>query len=388
MKLKRDIRELSNLTKLLLKAAGITCIAFILSFLLVSPFAASISAVFSSPEKRDFTMPDLYMQVADGRPVRHLEDKLAIVNVDRSNREEIADILQTIAICEPRGIVVDINFEFPSENDSLLLNTLRAIPNLILPLGVDEKADRHYAIADKPFFYGELPNARYGAVNLPTSSNGTTVRDYVTGFEIAPGDTLPSLAMAAARDFYPDSTTDSFFSEGLTFPIAYHSREIPVIYFADLIDHAEELTGKIIMVGATGEVTDTYPTPIHTSLSGVEVHAYALSTILSNAHFRQTPKIYDMISAILFCYILVLATISIKSGIRGLVIRIIQVVSLYLIVRVGYHMFIDRSNLVDFSQTLLMTAFGLFATDLWNGTSVLISWICKLPRLFRKKNAI
>ena len=47
--------------------------------------------------------------------------------------------------------------------------------------------------------------------------------------------------------------------------------------------------------------------------------------------------------------------------------RIIQLGGLYIIIRVGYHLFIDRHIIVDFSYTLMMLTFGFFALDLWIG---------------------
>lgn len=40
---------------------------------------------------------------------------------------------------------------------------------------------------------------------------------------------------------------------------------------------------------------------------------------------------------------------------------------LYLMIRLGYWLFVDNRTIVDFSYSMLMLAFGFFAFDLWSG---------------------
>lgn len=103
------------------KAAGITLLALLFSTLLISPFTASVSSMFSSPEKSDFVMSDLFAQVADARPVRLLDDRIVLIDIGHADREQIADALDILALCAPRRLGLDINFAAPSEDDSHLL---------------------------------------------------------------------------------------------------------------------------------------------------------------------------------------------------------------------------------------------------------------------------
>ncbi len=44
-----------------------------------------------------------------------------------------------------------------------------------------------------------------------------------------------------------------------------------------------------------------------------------------------------------------------------------QVILVWMAVQIGYWFFIKHGIIIDFSYSLLMLAFGLFACDIWNG---------------------
>lgn len=96
--------------RLLATSAAITALAFLLSFVVASPFSASLSAMFSGPEKTDFMMSDLFVQVADGRPVRQIDDRIVLIDVGQMDRENIARTLEQVALCCPKAVGIDINF--------------------------------------------------------------------------------------------------------------------------------------------------------------------------------------------------------------------------------------------------------------------------------------
>lgn len=361
------------------KAAGITLVAFLFSYFLTSPFSASTSALFSSTENKDFEFSDLYAQVADGRPVRKLEDRVVVVDIGNSNREEIAETLEIISLCEPKQVALDINFEYPGEDDNRLLSVLESLPELILPLGVEESGEG-FQISDKPFFYGELPNARYGIVNFPTKGSKTAVREFAIDFPLTDGSRLPSLVVAMAEGIDPESVKKLRKAAKETGIISYASREIPVIHHDQLEESAEALIGKTVLVGALTEVGDVYRTPLQSNVHGVMIHASALSTILDREEMVKLPDYVDDIIATVICFFIILLAIGMKSKIKGVTIRLVQVVFAILAVRIGYGMYVDHNIIINFSHTLLMIAFGLFAVDIWSGGEYVYDKISKIIR--------
>ncbi|MDE6006742.1 MAG: CHASE2 domain-containing protein [Muribaculaceae bacterium] len=370
---------------LLLKASGITALAFLLSYLLTSPFTATLSALFSSPEKNDFKMSDLLCQIADDRPVRDFDDRIVILDIGNLDRPGIAEVFSILALCEPAAVAIDINFEVPSDNDSTLLAALSALPNVILPLGLRQKGNK-FEISEKPFFYGKFNNVKYGAANFPTSRVGATVREYAESFPLTDGSVLPSFPKATAlasglkTDLKenPDNVETGF--------IRYHSKEIPLIHYEELEERAEQIFNKTVLVGTTTDAGDVYPTPIHSSLSGLEIHSYALSTILDGSRIERLPKIIADLIAVLSCFLIVWGAVGIKWGTRGLLLRFAQVVILYLLVWIGYSLLVDYEIVSDFSQAILMVTFGLFAFDLWTGSEVIVKWSKKKINNYRTKH--
>ncbi|MBD5304510.1 MAG: CHASE2 domain-containing protein [Bacteroides sp.] len=360
-----------------------TLLAFVLSVALQAPFTASTSSIFSGPEKPDFTITDIYAQIADGRPVRRMEDRIRIIDIGIGGREEIADALEILSFCEPKAVGLDIIFEQPSDDDSRLLAALQSTPNIVLPIGVTSDGDR-FKIDDRPFFYEDLPGISYGVINIPTAGPKSSVREYAVSFPTSDGK-LPSFVAAVAEKSDPDAVKALTGRGNDVETIAYHSKEYKIYTLDELADHAEEFIDKIVLIGSMSDASDMHPTPINSYVPGFIIHASALSTLLDREWYTTLPRYMDYLLAFVICFLIILATIGIKGGIRGLIVRIIQVVLAYSAVRIGYELFIDKHIVCNFSGTLLMIAFGLFAVDIWNGMSALISLLKKNIKKIKNK---
>lgn len=373
----RRFKQIGEKWQTLLKALGIAILAFVLSELLSAPFSASTSSIFSSPEKTDFVLSDFFAQVANKRPVRNLSDKVVMVDIDRADRDGIAELLSTIALCAPKAVGVDINFEEARDDDSKLLEALGSIPTVVLPLGLEKegKTGGSFRIAERPFFFGSLPGVGYGAANLPGKYAISSIREFPVGFPIEGGDTIPSFVVAIAEKVDPEAYGKLLERGNEVETIDYASLEIPVMSIADVYETPEALEGKIVMVGAVNEASDMHSTPVARAMAGLSIHAYALSTVLSGNYYSTCPRGLDYLISAVLCFILVYLNIAIKAKVKGLFLRILQVVLVYLIVRIGYSLYVDQRIIVNFALTLLMVAFGSFAIDIWNGTEGLIEII-------------
>lgn len=80
-------------------------------------------------------------------------------------------------------------------------------------------------------------------------------------------------------------------------------------------------------------------------------------------------------------------SLSLNIGIKGLLLRVLQVGLLYLSIRVGYYFFIEHNVIINFSHTLLMLTFGLFACDIWIGFTTIFKWIARRFIKPEKSNA-
>ncbi len=356
-------------TNLCIRALCITALAFMVSGVLTAPFSASTGAVFSAPEKTDFNLTDFYAQVANRRPVRALSDRILIIDIDRAGREEIAELISAVSLCDPQAIGVDISFEEHKENDSVLISAVTSGKAIILPVGLTESTARKgsFIITEHPFFFSELPGITYGAANLPGKSARSTIREFPVSFHLEDGKEILSFAAAVAQKADSAAYNALRARDTKIETIDFASREIPILTIPQFYESPESAVGKVVLIGAVNEASDTHVTPVTSSMDGVRIHAHALSTIFEGHYYSHVPEWGDTMAASVICFIMVLLNIAFTSKIKGFLLRVLQVAVVYTAIRLGYSLYVDHWVVFDFSRTLLMIAFGFFAIDIWNG---------------------
>lgn len=366
--------------------------AFLISFFIVEPLSFSTMSVFSAPEKTDFSVTDLYAQVADRRPVRRLDNDIVIVDVGHADRLGIASILDEINLWGPRVVGLDVMIGKPLPSDSILLRSLSSIERLILPITLEQEKDSRFSVGQTPYFITDplLSHAEYAAVNLPAAFEGATIREFATVFPIiGSADSIPSFPLALARAYSPQSVKPLMDRGNNEEVIDYPSREFQILNADDLKEEGETLTDKIVIVGALSDSEDIHSTPINSYMSGLSIHAASTSTILGGRFYDPYSNIPAWLPACLLCFLILLTRELTKSHLRGLITRLLQLIFIYLAVRIGYSLYVDHHLIFNFTYTLLMVAFGFFAADIWSGLLYLgkISFI-HLKNLFKKTHPI
>ena len=366
------------------KAVCISLFAFVLSMVLIQPFSASTAALFSSPEKNDFTISDFYNIVADGRDLAHLDDNIVIVNLDNSDRAEIAELLNMISLCGPKAVGLDVTFEDRREGDSLLLEAISMTPALVQPINlVPVQGSDSFALGGYSYFYRPGDDG-FASSALPSKYANSTIREFRTVFPTRDAGSLPSFSLALARIADPDAAAELEQRGNKLEVINYHSRRFRCYEPSELIDHAEELAGRVVLLGALHEKGDLHPTPVNSMMAGIFIHANSLATVLDRAYMTSTPRWLQWLFGFLLCYLVVFTHLSLTVRIKGLVLRILQVGLLYATVQIGYYMFLIHNVVMDFSYALLMLTFGIFACDIWNGFAAISDWCVEKYRSFRK----
>ena len=248
----------------------------------------------------------------------------------------------------------------------------------MLPVTVETREGAgKFKLASRPFFYGELhgpdSSPKYGVVNLPSEREGGTIREYMSYFPMeGKAKHIPSFVMAMAMAANPHLTPAGKRNNQI---IDYTSREFKVIPLDELEERLEELNNRYVIIGAMGETSDMHATPVNSYMPGMLVHAYSLSTLLSGKRFTTMPGWIDYALSTLLCLVLVLTALMHTGKTKGILLRIIQVIMLLGLVWTGYVLYIDRMIICDFSRTLLIILFSLFALDICNGLDGLIALI-------------
>lgn len=192
------------------------------------------------------------------------------------------------------------------------------------------------------------------------------------------GEKKPSFALAIAEQIDPKVAEEIYARSNEFEIIDFPSHEYTVIDWYDVPDRAEAIEGKIVLIGATGDTSDIHATPIDARMAGVMIHAYALSTMLHGRYYDTVPGWVNILVAGIICILMIYLSLWITSPIKGVVLRLVQVVMLYLTLRVGYSLFVDHHIIMDFSYSVLMLAFVFFASDVWSGTIYLYNKLRKI----------
>lgn len=350
------------------RALAITVFAFVLSSLLLKPLSFSASAFLSNPEKSDFAITDVYTILADSREVRDRDRNIMIVNLRGLDREGIAQVLELMPLLEPRAVGLDVVFLEPREDDSRLLAAVRSCPRLVLAESVRAQEGR-FVKYERSFFADSIGGeARSGVTTFPARFAKSTIRDFRGYFPLAEGGESPSFAAALAEAGAPEAAR-ALKERGKELElINYASRDIEVIMPEEIAERADDLRGKIILLGDTDDLLDMHATPLNSTLSGVRVHAAALATILDGAYLDKMGDTGNKALAFGMCLLILLIWHMFSDKevlLRGGMVRILQLLMLVTMVVTGYVLFVDERYVWDFSYTLLMITFGLFANDIW-----------------------
>lgn len=370
---------MSNVKGKILKALGITVLAVVLSLIFVQPFSFSVFSLFSSPIKNDISVSDFYTQVADRSPISRMDSDIVIVNIDRLDRNGIAVILDKVNRAHPRVIGMDVIFEEPRDtSDRRLIMAIKNADNIVLPLALEESGDKSgtFVVNEKSFFTDSLisyANITTGAVNLPSSTDRGTVREYTWRFpDERAGKVYPSFGYELARLYRPEAVSRLESRDADAEYIDYVSKEFMVLEPEEVTENMDVLRDRIVLFGTIADKNDLHPSPLSPAMSGVEIHAYILSTILEGKYYAQLSTFFSWVIGFMLCFFVILTAIVSGMMLKGLVVRILQIVLVIGAVWLGYTLYVEKQIIVDWTSILLMITFGLFAADIWNGVAEII----------------
>lgn len=359
------------------KVLAITLFAFLLSTVMMKPFSFSASAFLSNPEKSDFAITDFYSMLADSREVREVDRDIAIIDLKGLDREGIARVLDMMPGLNPAAVGLDVLFAQPreAEADDHLMVAISQCPRLVLAASTAESAKKPgvFDWKERSFFADDLAEIPSGVTNFPTKYPKSTIREFKPFFPMeAKGDSSLSFATAVAAIGRPGSYSALKERGRDKESISFHSRTFLTFLPEEIEANRELLEGRILLLGDMSDLTDMHATPVTSTMSGVEIHANALSTIVHGEYLNPLSEGSNIAIALLLCFIIILMASVIPIKVKGLVIRLSQVVLLFAVVYVGYVVFLNHNIVVDFSYALLMIAFGMFANDIWLGGEYVI----------------
>ncbi len=354
----------------------------LISLILATTALHELSSILDfkpSTQGNDFQISDIYNNVADSRSIHTLSNDVTVIALDGCNRDEIATLVSDIRSLKPTAMGLDVLFIWEYEGDERLISALDSCSNLVLPVEVSDTADSLRG----SYFYPQLENAHFGAINLDSYSLSQSVRSFWP--QLSYGDKVVNsfgseLVSISAPDKYNELLSRSKESETISYP----SIEFPVLNYKDILDSPEQfiddIQDKVILMGDLNDGSDYHVTPVNVGTPGVMIHAYIIDTILNSKYITSTPVWLSWAIAFFVCLLFVAINFfigEVSSNLGNLVMRILQVVCIYLFFALGCKVFVTRLHYIDFAPTLLMIGLGLFAYDLWMGMIALFEMLFK-----------
>lgn len=359
-------------------------ITFLLSCFVVYDIS-SISFIAPMEKASDFLVSDFYQMVANERDECMLGHQVVVVSIDNLSRQGITETIEAVNYCEPKVIGLDILFNYPQPEDHLLVDAIRNCPSIVLPMLLEQDKSGLYSIPVSSYLYEQLDSVNKGAVNLEAETAQSVVRSFRPFFRVEEG-VQPNFVTEIVRLSFSEAYNTLCERQNVLEEIYYPSYEYEVIPANEVLEKAEILRDKIVLIGTVNNPQDMHITTISKATSGVFIHAYALSTILDGNYIRTTPDWVNWMIALLLCAIFVGVDLYYyQYSVCNLFIRILQIILLYLIVWTGCQLFLVHRINVDFTRPLLMVSFGLVAVDMWIGGGSLIVHIHRLLNWIRTR---
>lgn len=370
--------------RFILRLVGVLVITFLLSCFVVYDIS-SISFIAPMEKTSDFLVSDFYQLVADERDEHTLGHQVVVVSVDNLSRQGITETIEAVNYCEPKVIGLDILFNYPQPGDSLLVDAIRNCPRIVLPVFLGQDNSGQYTVPLTSYLYDQLDSISKGAVNLEAESAQSVIRSFRPFFRLEEG-VQPNFVTKIVQLSFPEAYNALCERQNVLEEIYYPSYEYEVIPANEVLEKAEVLRDKIVLIGTVSDPQDMHVTTISKATSGVFIHAYALSTILDRNYIRTTPDWLNWMIALLLCAMFVGVDLCCyRYSVCNLFIRILQIILLYLIVWTGCQLFLAYRINVDFTRPLLMVSFGLMAVDMWIGGDSLMAYIRRFSRWMRKR---
>jgi CHASE2 domain-containing sensor protein len=244
------------------------------------------------------------------RPTHQPKD-VAIVAIDDATFSDLyhyrwpykrswhARVLDELRRLGARKVIYDVQFTEESERkeDMALYDAVARFPGTVLATTETDRRG-HTAVLG-----GDENLAPIGALaamaRFPTFAGGEIARMLPTY------DDVPTIAVAAARSLGKRVNDKDFEEDGAWIDFRGPPGTVPTIHYSDVLNRrvpASAVRGKVIIVGATSPtLQDVHPTPTVTDdlMSGPEVQANALWTVLHGLPLRTAPGWASMLAILM-----------------------------------------------------------------------------------------
>jgi len=346
------------------KALIVTVFALLFSHIAIYDLM-DVSYFAPMQKASDFRFSDFYTLVASTRHEK-VESGVVVVPVDGCNRREIAGALDDIDFCMPAAVGLDVAFSMPTDTlDDPLAEALASCSNLVMPVTIDDGG----ALRHVSYYDGCVnPSGGFASVNIQGGSQQrATVREFCPIFKTSEGN-VPSMPFALASLVSPDNTAKLLKRNNHEEAINFTTFDIDTISPGQILDFADAIEGKVVLIGKINNAGDLHATPLDNFTPGIFIHAYTTATILSGDFTKRLSKFEIYFIAFVVCFLIAWLNMRIgNTPLGSFTIRIVQFLLLYLMILLGTWAYVLYNVDLNFAYVMMVTTLCVVACDIYNG---------------------
>lgn len=302
-----------NFINTILKAIVVIVIVFFIDYFSVAFLALKTVSIPFVPNRNIDKMSDYYTAVWKSVKGNSVDNgRFAIIDVTDYSRSDITKVLKAVSSMKPKVIGLDVSFisEENPDDDSLLVQTIQTIPNIVLPVEYQDK-EQGNNVFNYSIFYDQLRDCKYGVVSFP--NNRDVIRYFTPTFSNGE-QSIDAFGCAIAKlsgaDLSKINLQNGMLINYTTLKL-YDDDEIQGFQFLEMsqrdsITLTSEVFDKIVLIGGTKHTSDQHLTPLGNSLSGVMIHANIINSLIENKIIRTTPLIIRYLFCLIFASLLIL----------------------------------------------------------------------------------
>lgn len=250
---------------------------------------------------KNISVSDIFFSIDNKLQKADTCKNIVIVDMtELTSRADIGDLLSEINEVQPRCIGVDLIFEGEKDDPE---------GNVVLEQAVESIAKKS-VFTDKLTAYSEKTKTFKGVIssyfkpfvpivegyaNINDNMENSTIRELTLNQNSIVGVQSSFVAAIAKQIGYEISGEKKII-------INYYPTVFRVIPFDKIQENRAAIKDNIVLVGTMTEEQDMHLTPLG-KMSGVEVQAYSLLTLLEHNSIIYLPMIVSVIIGLIMCYI-------------------------------------------------------------------------------------
>lgn len=239
---------------------------------------------------RNFSFTDIYYNIKESLSEPDPSFAVTIVDMtDLTDRADIARVLEDIEAAEPKVVGVDIVFEGRKDDveaDEYLAELALSNENMVFAFKACNEGDEDCQEQTHSFFADVPGNVQEGFCNYERGSLYDSVKRTIHRRTTIDGKAVPSLV---GKIFSAYAEGDKWKDGDEVVGINFSPRSFAVVNADSVFRHHDLLHGRIVLLGAMHDANDTHWTPIG-PMAGVELNAYALTTLLEKKEIKELPS--------------------------------------------------------------------------------------------------